>query len=149
MMDGGVLPVIKHVPGHGRARADSHLSLPRIDASEAELRAVDFRPFQALRDAPLAMTAHVLLPAFDDRRPSSVSPVIMGQVIRDLIGLTGLVMSDDLGMKALGGTFAARAYLDAGGVFGVGSDSNTIIAPAPARISMARNPLMSKGQWRS
>jgi beta-N-acetylhexosaminidase len=115
---GGVLPVIKHVPGHGRARADSHLSLPRIDASEAELRAVDFRPFQALRDAPLAMTAHVLLPAFDDRRPSSVSPVIMGQVIRDVIGLTGLVMSDDLGMKALGGTFAARAR----GVMAAGCD---------------------------
>jgi len=115
---GGVLPVIKHVPGHGRAGADSHLSLPRIDASEAELRAVDFRPFQALRDAPLAMTAHVLLPAFDDRRPSSVSPVIMGEVIRDLIGLTGLVMSDDLGMKALGGTFAARAR----GVMAAGCD---------------------------
>jgi beta-N-acetylhexosaminidase len=113
---GGVLPVIKHVPGHGRAHADSHLSLPRIDASEAELRAVDFRPFHALRDAPLAMTAHVLLPAFDERRPATVSPVIMGQVIRDQIGLTGLVMSDDIGMKALKGPLAerTRAVLEAG-----------------------------------
>jgi len=113
---GGVLPVIKHVPGHGRAKADSHLALPRIDAPAAELRAVDFRPFHALRDAPLAMTAHVLLPAFDDRRPASTSPVIMGEVIRDLIGLTGLVMSDDLGMKALVGPFAerARGVIDAG-----------------------------------
>jgi beta-N-acetylhexosaminidase len=106
---GGVLPVIKHVPGHGRAKADSHLALPRIDVPAAELDSVDFRPFHALRDAPLAMTAHVLLPAFDDRRPASTSPVIMAEVIRGRIGLTGLVMSDDLGMKALGGPFATRA----------------------------------------
>jgi beta-N-acetylhexosaminidase len=106
---GGVLPVIKHVPGHGRAKADSHLSLPRIDATAEELEAVDFRPFQALKDAPLAMTAHVLLPAFDDRRPATLSPVIMGKVIRDFIGLDGLVMSDDIGMKALRGPFSERA----------------------------------------
>jgi beta-N-acetylhexosaminidase len=106
---GGVLPVIKHVPGHGRAKADSHLSLPRIDVAERELRSIDFRPFQALRDAPLAMTAHVLLPYYDERRPASVSPVIIGEVIRGLIGLEGLVMSDDIGMKALGGPFAERA----------------------------------------
>ncbi|MGH6826588.1 beta-N-acetylhexosaminidase [Methyloceanibacter sp.] len=106
---GGVLPVIKHVPGHGRARADSHLALPRIDASAEELIEVDFRPFMALCHAPLAMTAHVLLPAFDEKRPASVSPVIMGEVIRELIGLTGLVMSDDIGMKALGGSMTDRA----------------------------------------
>ena len=106
---GGVLPVIKHVPGHGRAEADSHLSLPVIDVAEDELDAVDFKPFRALRDAPLAMTAHVLLPAFDDRRPATTSPVIMGEVIRNRIGLTGLVMSDDLGMQALRGPFAERA----------------------------------------
>jgi beta-N-acetylhexosaminidase len=113
---GGVLPVIKHVPGHGRACADSHLALPRIDVEPAELDAIDFRPFHALRHAPLAMTAHVLLPAFDDWRPASISPVIMGEVIRNQIGLTGLVMSDDLGMKALGGSFAdrARGVIDAG-----------------------------------
>jgi len=112
---GGVLPVIKHVPGHGRAMADSHHALPRIDASKEDLKAVDFRPFQALHDAPLAMTAHVVLPAFD-QRPATVSPVIMGQVIRDLMGLTGLVMSDDIGMKALGGPFAerTRAVIEAG-----------------------------------
>jgi beta-N-acetylhexosaminidase len=106
---GGVLPVIKHVPGHGRARADSHLALPRIEASAAELEAVDFRPFEALHDAPLAMTAHVLLPAFDSERPASVSPAIMQQVIRKTIGLTGLVMCDDIGMKALGGSVAEKA----------------------------------------
>ncbi len=105
---GGVLPVIKHVPGHGRAMADSHLALPRIDAPKEALEDLDFRPFRALHDAPLAMTAHVLLPVFDERRPATVSPVIMGQVIRDWMGLTGLVMSDDIGMKALGGSYAAR-----------------------------------------
>ena len=115
---GGVLPVIKHVPGHGRAKADSHLSLPRIDVAERELRSIDFRPFQALRDAPLAMTAHVLLPCYDERRPASVSPVIIGEVIRGLIGLEGLVMSDDIGMKALGGPFAERAR----GVIAAGCD---------------------------
>jgi len=112
---GGVLPVIKHVPGHGRTKADSHLTLPRIDATRAELEATDFKPFQALRDAPLAMTAHVLLPAFDDRRPATLSPVIM-QVIREELGLQGLVMSDDIGMKALRSPFGerARAIIDAG-----------------------------------
>jgi beta-N-acetylhexosaminidase len=113
---GGVLPVIKHVPGHGRAHVDSHLDLPRIGASREALEAVDFRPFQALNDAPLAMTAHVVLEAFDDLRPATISPVIMGEVIRNLIGLKGLVMSDDLGMKALRGPFAERAsaVIDAG-----------------------------------
>jgi beta-N-acetylhexosaminidase len=106
---GGVLPVVKHVPGHGRAHADSHLALPRIDASVEELDATDFRPFRALADAPLAMTAHVLLTAFDDRRPASVSPVIMGEVIRDRLGMKGLVMSDDIGMQALDGAYAQRA----------------------------------------
>ena len=113
---GGVLPVIKHVPGHGRAHADSHLDLPRIVASREVLEDMDFRPFQALNDAPLAMTAHVVLEAFDDLRPATISPVIMGEVIRNLIGLKGLVMSDDLGMKALRGPFADRAcaVIDAG-----------------------------------
>jgi beta-N-acetylhexosaminidase len=113
---GGVLPVIKHVPGHGRATADSNLALPCIDAAPSELDEFDFRPFRALRHAPLAMTAHVLMPAFDERRPSSISPAIMGEVIRNRIGLTGLVMSDDIGMKALGGSFAdrARGVIEAG-----------------------------------
>jgi beta-N-acetylhexosaminidase len=106
---GGVLPVIKHVPGQGRAKVDSHFSLPVIEATKAELESVDFRPFQALADAPLAMTAHVLLSCFDDRRPASVSHIIMQQVIRDLIGIKGLVMSDDIGMQALGGALAVRA----------------------------------------
>jgi len=113
---GGVLPVIKHVPGHGRALADSHKALPHIDACEEELEACDFKPFRALRDAPLAMTAHVLLPVFDAERPATVSPAIMGKVIRGGIGLTGLIMSDDIGMKALKGSFAdlTRAVIGGG-----------------------------------
>jgi beta-N-acetylhexosaminidase len=106
---GGVLPVIKHIPGHGRARADSHLELPVIEAEAHELETLDFRPFTALKDMPLAMTAHVVLTAFDARRPASVSPIIVDQVIRGLIGYDGLLMSDDLSMAALGGTFAERA----------------------------------------
>jgi beta-N-acetylhexosaminidase len=112
---GGVLPVIKHVPGHGRALADSHKSLPRIDASKEELEAVDFKPFRALHDAPLAMTAHVLLPVCDECHPATLSPAIMG-MIRDQIGLTGLIMSDDIGMKALEGSYAdrTRGVIDGG-----------------------------------
>jgi len=113
---GGVLPVIKHVPGHGRALADSHKSLPHIDASKAELAQVDFKPFVALHDAPLAMTAHVLLPVFDACHPATLSLAIMEKVIREQMGLTGLIMSDDIGMKALEGSYAARtrAVIDGG-----------------------------------
>ncbi len=116
MLQGGVLPVIKHVPGHGRALADSHKALPHIDAPKQDLEAVDFRPFHDLRDAPLAMTAHVLLPAYDDQRPATLSPAIMSKVIRDKMGLTGLVMTDDIGMKALSGSFAdlTRSVIEAG-----------------------------------
>ena len=104
MLAGGVLPVIKHVPGHGRAVADSHKSLPHIDVSKESLEEVDFRPFHALRDAPLAMTAHVLLPAYDEQSPATLSPAIMKELIRGQLGLTGLIMTDDIGMKALSGT---------------------------------------------
>ncbi|MEM7191930.1 MAG: beta-N-acetylhexosaminidase [Pseudomonadota bacterium] len=104
MLEGGVLPVIKHVPGHGRAMADSHKSLPHIDVSKDDLDQVDFEPFRRLADAPLAMTAHVLLSAYDDDAPATLSPVIMNDVIRGRLGLTGLIMTDDIGMKALSGT---------------------------------------------
>lgn len=112
---GGVLGVIKHMPGQGRARADSHEELPVVDASLEDL-AVDLAPFRALRDAAMAMTAHVLYPAWDAARPASVSPVVIGEVIRGAIGFDGLLMSDDIGMKALSGSVAesARAILAAG-----------------------------------
>lgn len=108
LLSGGVLPVIKHVPGHGRARADSHATLPVIDADLDTLSASDFRPFRALNDMPVAMTAHVLLAALDCDRAATVSPVIMQQVIRGLIGFDGLVVSDDISMGALSGGVAER-----------------------------------------
>lgn len=115
-LDGGVLPVIKHMPGHGRAGADSHLSLPVVDASLAELMQTDFRPFQALSDMPLAMTAHVLFPAIDAQAPASASSAVIKDVIRGIIGFQGLLMSDDLEMGALQGGMEerTRAVLSAG-----------------------------------
>lgn len=106
---GGVLPVIKHIPGHGRATADSHLELPRVDAPLADLRAVDFAPFKALADMPCGMTAHVLFTAIDPDRPATTSPAAIGGVIRGEIGFNGLLFSDDLSMQALSGTVAERA----------------------------------------
>jgi beta-N-acetylhexosaminidase len=109
LIAGGVLPVIKHVPGHGRAHVDSHLSLPVVDAPLAELEARDFAPFKALSDMPMAMTAHVIYAAVDAAAPATTSRKVMRQVVRGTIGFAGLVMSDDLSMQALSGGFAARA----------------------------------------
>jgi beta-N-acetylhexosaminidase len=106
---GGVAPVIKHIPGHGRARADSHEALPRIDTRRGELAAIDFAPFKALADAPWAMTAHVLYTALDAKLPATISPAVIAEVVRGQIGFRGALMSDDLSMKALGGSFEARA----------------------------------------
>jgi beta-N-acetylhexosaminidase len=116
LIAGGVLPVIKHIPGHGRAQADSHHHLPVVDASYEELDARDFAPFRVLSDMPMAMTAHVVYSALDAKRPATTSKRVMGEVIRGAIGFDGLVMSDDLSMKALSGDFTqrARASLSAG-----------------------------------
>ena len=109
LLAGGVLPIIKHIPGHGRARADSHLELPVVDASWAELDARDFAPFRVCSDMPMAMTAHVIYSAVDRKRPATTSKKVMRKVIREAIGFGGLVMSDDLSMKALTGSFTERA----------------------------------------
>ena len=116
LLAGGVLPMIKHIPGHGRARVDSHLELPRVDAQRAELERVDFVPFRALRDAPWGMSAHILYSALDPSRPATLSADVIEGVIRRDIGFDGLLSSDDLSMKALGGTLGerARAALAAG-----------------------------------
>jgi beta-N-acetylhexosaminidase len=116
LMDGGVLPVIKHVPGHGRARADSHVSLPVIMAPLRELESVDFRPFAELSSLPLAMTAHVLIPELDPARPASASPRVIQEIIRGHIGFDGLLMCDDVSMGALSGSIRERteAVLAAG-----------------------------------
>jgi beta-N-acetylhexosaminidase len=115
---GGVLPVIKHMPGHGRATKDSHLELPVITASRRELDRTDFAPFRALADMPAAMTAHVVLDVVDAGNPASTSAAVTREVMRGAIGFQGLLISDDLEMKALSGSMAARA----GAVIAAGSD---------------------------
>ncbi len=108
LLDGGVLPVMKHVPGHGRAGADSHLALPIVEASLTALAASDFVPFQRNRDLPAAMTAHVVYTALDPHRPATISPEVIATVVRGAIGFDGLLFSDDLSMKALPGTFREK-----------------------------------------
>ena len=109
LLAGGVLPVIKHMPGHGRATCDSHLALPEVSADRESLAANDFRPFRALADLPLAMSAHVVFTAIDAERPATLSPTVVRQIIRGDIGFDGLLMTDDLSMHALQGPFRARA----------------------------------------
>ncbi len=109
LLAAGIMPVIKHLPGHGRALVDSHEALPRVTASQAELEDWDFRPFRALADAPWGMTAHVVYEAFDPDNPATTSAIVVDQVIRGSIGFQGLLLSDDLGMDALDGSLAERA----------------------------------------
>jgi beta-N-acetylhexosaminidase len=115
-MAGGVLPVVKHIPGHGRAMADSHLELPVVHEAHAVLSATDFAVFRALSDMPSAMTAHVVFSALDAAAPASTSHRVTQEIIRGEIGFDGLLMSDDLSMKALTGAFGdrCRAVLAAG-----------------------------------
>ncbi len=108
LLAGGVAPVIKHIPGHGRANADSHHDLPVVETALAELEQTYFAPFRALADAPMAMTAHVVFTAVDPDACVTLSHHAIAQVIRGHIGFDGLLMSDDLSMKALGGSFEER-----------------------------------------
>ena len=105
---GGILPVLKHIPGHGRATADTHFGLPVVDTPKAELERTDFAAFQKLADLPMAMTAHVVFSALDPALPATTSATIIEQVIRGVIGFQGLLMSDDLSMNALAGSMAER-----------------------------------------
>ncbi len=162
LLAGGVLPVIKHIPGHGRAGADSHMALPRVDADKAALAAHDFAPFRHLADMPAAMTAHVVYGAIDAKHPATVSRRVVQDVIRREIGFDGLLMTDDLSMKALSGSFAqkTRASLRAGcdlvlHCHGILHEMEEVAAAAPllrgraagraraalARISHAPEPL--------
>lgn len=104
---GGVAPVIKHLPGHGRGDADSHVGLPVADAPLDDLRAADFAPFRAHADAPMGMTAHVVYPALDPETPGTLSPAVI-RAIREEIGFAGLLMTDDISMGALSGPIAER-----------------------------------------
>ena len=106
--EGGVLPVLKHIPGHGRATADTHFLLPTVDAPEAELDATDFAAFRPLADLPMAMTAHVVFSAIDGAHPATTSATMISRVIRGSIGFQGLLMSDDVSMNALAGSIADR-----------------------------------------
>ena len=116
LAQGGVLPVLKHIPGHGRATADSHFQLPTVDTPVAELAKTDFAAFAPLADLPMAMTAHVVFSALDPAQPATTSATIIEQVIRGAIGFRGLLMSDDVSMNALQGSIAerTRASLAAG-----------------------------------
>jgi beta-N-acetylhexosaminidase len=116
LQQGGILPVLKHIPGHGRATADTHFRLPEVDTSKAELERTDFAAFQPLADLPMAMTAHVVFSALDPAQPATTSATIIEQVIRGVIGFQGLLMSDDVSMNALAGSIAerTRAIIGAG-----------------------------------
>src|SRR5947208_15646744 len=115
---GGVLPALKHIPGHGRATADSHFRLPIVDTSREELERTDFAAFQPLADLPMAMTAHVVFSALDPAHPATTSATIVKQVIRGVIGFQGLLMSDDVSMNALAGSVAERTRA----IFSAGCD---------------------------
>ena len=109
LLAGGGLPVLKHLPGHGRATADSHLKLPTVDTDRATLEATDFAAFKPLNRLPLGMTAHVVFSAIDPVAPATTSVTMVAQVIRGFIGFQGLLMSDDVSMNALSGTIAERS----------------------------------------
>ena len=110
LLAGGVLPVLKHLPGHGRANADSHHKLPAVDTDRATLEATDFAAFKPLAGLPLGMTAHVVFSAIDPAQPATTSATMVQEVIRGFIGFQGLLMSDDVSMGALSGTIAERSH---------------------------------------
>lgn len=116
LMAGGVMPIIKHIPGHGRSSVDSHFDLPRVDTDFDILAETDFVPFRALNDIPWAMTAHIVYTSLDANLPATLSPTVIAEVIRGEIGFAGLLLSDDLSMKALKGGLdeLAQASLEAG-----------------------------------
>jgi beta-N-acetylhexosaminidase len=108
LVDGAVLPVVKHIPGHGRARVDSHYACPRVETSLEELARTDFAPFRALAAMPWAMTAHIVYSAIDPRAPATLSSRVVTEVIRGEIGFDGVLVSDDVSMQALGGGLGER-----------------------------------------
>lgn len=148
LMDGGVLPVIKHIPGHGRAVVDSHYDLPVIKATRSELEAHDFQPFAGLSACPMAMTAHVVLEAIDADHPATQSKRVVRDVIRKQLGYGGLLMTDDLSMKALSGTMAekVRASLDAGVDMVLHCNG---VLPEMEEVAAAAGPLRGKALARA
>ncbi|WP_305985533.1 beta-N-acetylhexosaminidase [Roseibium sp. MMSF_3544] len=138
---GGVLPVIKHIPGHGRAKVDSHFELPRVDAPLSEMKDVDFRPFKALSHVSLGMTAHIVYEGIDPETAGTQSATIVQEVIRKEIGFDGCLMSDDISMKALGETYfeRSRKIIEAGCdiVLHCNGDMNEMAAVAEAVPELA------------
>jgi len=108
LLEGAVLPIVKHIPGHGRARVDSHHACPCVETPYDELARTDFAPFRALAAMPWAMTAHIVYPAVDPAAPATLSPRVIAEVIRGEIGFDGVLISDDLSMQALGGGLGER-----------------------------------------
>ncbi|HBF31792.1 glycoside hydrolase family 3 protein [Rhizobium sp.] len=147
LLAGGVLPVVKHIPGHGRGMADSHHELPVVNASRTELEAHDFPPFQRLKGELMAMTAHVVYSTYDPVYTASTSSIVIDEVIRGIIGFQGLLMNDDVSMNALKGTIAERsaAIIAAGNdvllhCHGIMEEMVQVVAHAPvlAGASLAR-----------
>lgn len=144
---GGVLPVMKHIPGHGRGMADSHLSLPIVDTSLEALMVHDFQPFIALKDELMAMSAHVVFTAIDPEYPATTSKKVIGEIIRGSIGFDGLLMSDDLSMNALVGTLGERAQAAVAGGIDVVLHCNGVMAEMRAVASHV-GPLSGKAYER-
>ncbi len=147
LMEGGVLPVMKHVPGHGRAGVDSHLSLPIVTTDRATLDRQDFEPFRRLRGLPMAMTAHVVYAALDPDRPATTSPVVIAEIIRGAIGFDGLLLSDDLSMEALKGSLGERAEAAREAGCDILLHCNGILDEARAVAAQAI-PIDSRVAWR-
>jgi beta-N-acetylhexosaminidase len=146
LIAGGVLPVVKHMPGHGRAQVDSHHGLPVVDTPPGKLEATDFEVFRALSDLPMAMTAHVVFSAIDDR-PATLSPAMIA-LIRDRIGFQGLLMTDDLSMNALPGDIGTRAATAIAAGCDVALHCNGDMAEIQAVVAAA-GPLTSTAQARA
>jgi beta-N-acetylhexosaminidase len=148
LIAGGVLPVIKHIPGHGRARADSHLALPVVEASVEDLERRDFAPFRVLSDMPMAMTAHVVYASLDPKQPATTSRRVLSRIVRRSIGFQGLVMTDDLSMKALSGGFAERTAAALGAGCDVVLHCNGSMEEMTA-VAAACRPLAGKAKARA
>ncbi|MFY0637872.1 beta-N-acetylhexosaminidase [Maricaulis maris] len=145
LMAGGVAPIIKHIPGHGRALADSHLELPVVPEEHGLLSETDFAPFKGLNDAPMAMTAHIVYADIDSDHPATQSAELVGKVIRGEIGFDGLLMTDDLSMKALTGTFRERGERSLGAgcdmLLHCNGDMDEMMAVAEGTTSLAGKAL--------
>lgn len=146
-LDHGIIPVIKHMPGHGRATVDSHKALPRVTADEAALTTTDFAPFRALRTMPWGMTAHIVYEALDPDHPATQSAVIVDRVIRRTIGFDGLLVSDDLSMNALAGTLGSRAGLALAAGCDVALHCNGVMAEMD-QVAEAARPLTEAAMGR-